>query len=92
MKATELRIGNYHYYHIIDKMDDRETYKWLERLVKTQYITASDWRILCEIEYELKRFNPKIQSLNEVWSPKQKRFVVLSIVRAWDYLSGDYGL
>jgi hypothetical protein len=24
MKATEIRIGNYHFYHIIDPMDERK--------------------------------------------------------------------
>jgi len=28
MRANELRIGNYHYYHIVDKMDERK--EWYE--------------------------------------------------------------
>ena len=40
MKATELRIGNYHLYHIVDKYDERG--EWDE----VSQIDAEDFRIL----------------------------------------------
>ena len=44
MKASELRIGNYHYYHIVDPLDERE--EWDEIC----QIDADDFRILTEFD------------------------------------------
>ena len=40
LSATELRIGNYHFYHIVDKLDERGEY---DEICK---IDADDFRIL----------------------------------------------
>ena len=40
MKAQEVRLGNYHFYHIVDKLDERGEYD------EVCQIDAEDFRIL----------------------------------------------
>lgn len=42
MKVNEIRIGNYHYYHIIDPLDERGEYD------EVCQIDADDFRVLTE--------------------------------------------
>ena len=42
MKVNEIRIGNYHYYHIVDPLDERGEYD------EVCQIDADDFRVLTE--------------------------------------------
>jgi len=44
MKTTELRIGNYHYYHIVDKFDERAGHDDISQ------IEPDDFRILTDFD------------------------------------------
>lgn len=57
LSATELRIGNYHLYHIVDKLDERGEY---DEICK---IDADDFRIL--ENFDCPEYKPI--SLDNLW-------------------------
>ena len=57
MKAEELRIGNYHFYHIVDKLDERG--EW-DEICQIDY---DDLRILSE--FDCPEYKPI--SLDDIW-------------------------
>ena len=95
MNATTLRIGNYHYYHMVDKLDDRKEWDEICTIDAEDLVWLSsekgkkdtDYKPIPLTEEWLLEFGFEKHSSNPFWFRKKQ--LCISVLGAIELISWD---